>query len=520
LTHRQFARGHVEDLEAQVEALQQEKDALKQELDLLRQSNIPKVQGNLGKEGGLAPTTEDLALDIGLLSLEGASDSKYVGESSGVYFGKLIEILLPRINPDDRAEKAPNGNLEMNGQSTPMSNALTTPTPVPDEDMANKLQEAYFCHRWPSLPFLHKPTFIGRHFKPVLQLGDKADRVSLFLTYMVFAVGSIDIRHHQRHLVTQSHLDYFKTATSFYLSGFIANNNLETIQGLLLMAQFAINEPQSLNAWMVSGLAMRLAIDLGLHRKVRPSAYSVFESEMRKRVFWAAYAVDRNICIALGRPLGIQDNEINVELPLPWSDDDLTKGTGPELLLPTIHNLSTFIHIIKVRQLGARIQTALYPTNSLTTDIITVHENRKILRNELEDWIVAAPRYKQPIVSPFQSSEWFLIAFNHMLLLIYRPSPVCPEPTIEELQICSDASISLITLFATIYSKNKSTYTWISLHCLFMASVTMFYTLARSEIREGTTEAVTRSNINTCLTLFQNMVRLQSWLSQVFQIAY
>ena len=196
--------------------------------------------------------------------------------------------------------------------------------------------------------FLHQPTFLTKHYEPLLRLGHKADRVSLFLTHMVFAIGAIDLRRLKQDLPV-THLEYFKT-TSFYLSGLVGNDNVETIQDLLLMAAFAINEPQSINSWMLSGLAMRLAIDLGLHRKVRSSGYNLFYSEMRKRVFRATYAPGRNTSIASGHHLGIQDRDINAE-PLP--DDDLimensTPGSS-EAQAPTIHDLSTFTHIIKLR---------------------------------------------------------------------------------------------------------------------------------------------------------------------------
>ena len=88
-----------------------------------------------------------------------------------------------------------------------------------------------------------------------------------------------------------------------------------------------------------------LSIDLDLHWKVRLSGYNLFHSEMRKRVFWASHALDRNISIALGRLLGIQDRDIDVDLPSPLSDDylimeDASLGSS-QTQAPTIHNLST-----------------------------------------------------------------------------------------------------------------------------------------------------------------------------------
>lgn len=62
-----------------------------------------------------------------------------------------------------------------------------------------------------------------------------------------------------------------------------------------------------------SGLGMRLCIDLGLHRHqshLRPS----LQSELEKRLFWSCYYLDREVSIALGRPMAISDHDIDVKV--------------------------------------------------------------------------------------------------------------------------------------------------------------------------------------------------------------
>ena len=455
--------------------------------------------------------------DIGLLSLEGASERRYVGESSGIYFGKIMQALLPATDykyqhgpPHSRLSlRVERRQTLRDSPATNHSAAKTDPAPIPPFELANKLQETFFMHRWPALPFLHKPTFLERHFMPVMYLQEKASHLSLFLTYMVFALGALDLRR-QKESLMMSHLDYFHTAATLYLDGLVETDDIETVQGFLLLSVFAVNEPRSMNAWMVSGLAVRSSIDLGLHRKVESPAYNLLQLEMRKRVFWAAYAMDRNISIALGRPLCIQDSDINVELPLPLSDQDLLSDypLSSSSSSASLIDMSTFIHIIKLRQLGSEIQGIFYPPNTSKCDSLPLNEDRDRIRGKLEEWMSSAPRYTSTPVATFQSIEWFQIAYNHALLLLCRPSPASPKATSQALQTCADSSISLITLYLALYSKNKITYTWIALHSLFMASVTMLYTLFVPEIRNSTTKGVVESNIKSCLTLFDHMVSI------------
>lgn len=66
---------------------------------------------------------------------------------------------------------------------------------------------------------------------------------------------------------------------------------------------------------MLSGLALRQCIELGLHRKsIWRVKGDVLATEMQRRVFWVAYNLDRSAAFSLGRPLGIPDRDIDVEV--------------------------------------------------------------------------------------------------------------------------------------------------------------------------------------------------------------
>ncbi|CZR52338.1 uncharacterized protein PAC_02215 [Phialocephala subalpina] len=495
--------------------LKQENDQLRSELLLLRQSgsSTPLSQDALPQDPPQNVISEsDLASNIARLSLEGSSEKKYVGESSGVHFGNIVQALLPLTDykraPSSgrfplRVERASSGNSPAINEG-----GIFQPKMLPPLEMCNILQETYFEHRWASFPLLHRPTFKEKHFSHVMQHGMGANHASLFLVYMVFAIAAIDLQRQKKEL-NGAHLEFFNTATSMYLPGLMAEDNLETIQGLLLMTIFAINEPQSINAWMVNGVAIRFAIDLGLHRKSSCPTRSLLRSEMKKRIFWSAYLLDRNISVALGRPFSIQDREINVDLPMQLTDQQLLEDSAPqETFGPTIYDTSTFRHIIRLRQIHSKILRKFYPVNASEQDGTTIQDSRDQIRAELEQWMMTSPRYMSPTTATFQSFEWFTIAYNHALILLYRPSPVCPQPNLQALQICADSSINMITGYLALYSKNKITYTWIALHSVFMASVTMLYTLVAPEIRRSTTRSVVKSNINSCLSLFEDMGKL------------
>lgn len=64
-------------------------------------------------------------------------------------------------------------------------------------------------------------------------------------------------------------------------------------------------------------MALRQCIELGYHRsprKLAATSLNPIQLELRKRVFWCAYDLDRSAAITFGRPFGIPDNEIDVEV--------------------------------------------------------------------------------------------------------------------------------------------------------------------------------------------------------------
>lgn len=66
----------------------------------------------------------------------------------------------------------------------------------------------------------------------------------------------------------------------------------------------------------LEGLAVRMAFQLRLHHcPVRIGGDAANEAELRKRLFWSIFCIDRYICIRLGIPLGIRFEDVDVCYP-------------------------------------------------------------------------------------------------------------------------------------------------------------------------------------------------------------
>lgn len=70
------------------------------------------------------------------------------------------------------------------------------------------------------------------------------------------------------------------------------------------------------SAYTYSGIALRMALGLGLHRSLpTDNLLSPVEREHRKRVWWTLYTLDRLCSSNLGYPVLVSDAVIDVELP-------------------------------------------------------------------------------------------------------------------------------------------------------------------------------------------------------------
>ncbi|GKT40214.1 pyrimidine pathway regulatory protein 1 [Colletotrichum spaethianum] len=421
-----------------------------------------------------------------------------------------IDRLLRPTFPGGRASRSGEDNLLnspsrlWDGVSTVTTPECTTNNVDPGLEYKSNLVGEFFSRRWPQFPVLHKPTFFEQHFLPFSR-GETLSQLCLFQVNIVLAIAASEKgRNNERHRRLQE--EFFQSAAGA-LGGVLAAEDFDCVQSLLLLCIYGSNEPQSVNLWCATGLALRLAIGMNLHRREAIAAKEPLEAEMHKRLFWCVYTMDRSISMSLGLPLGIQDADITMPLPLPLSDDILANpDQNTQLILGlTVNDLSTFLHIIELRRINADIYRYLHSagdTNLAGTniDVIRVQHHTR-----LNQWLVSAPRYLVP-ASMHQTPEWFQIAYHQAIMNLYRPSHASPISTVDALRHCADSSISLISCYGALYAKNKVTYTFVALTSLFMAGVTMLYSLrASAALRQELTRGVVESNIRSCTTLLHNI---------------
>ncbi|BGP34469.1 hypothetical protein JCM10296v2_006290 [Rhodotorula toruloides] len=95
----------------------------------------------------------------------------------------------------------------------------------------------------------------------------------------------------------------------------LALPSLDTVYALILLAYHEHGADRDSGLWAYCGMAIRMCIDLGLHKPFETE--DVAESNLRSRIFWTVTCLDRILSCGTGRATTIPLSQIEVGLPPP-----------------------------------------------------------------------------------------------------------------------------------------------------------------------------------------------------------
>lgn len=282
---------------------------------------------------------------------------------------------------DDQAPHAEEEDLQMRDSFFGLHTRPTiSPAPFPSRSMAERLVDLYFEHANPQTPILHRGEFrkvLDTIYAPAeahyngdapedygvdgSELGGSAREryllnivcaigAGIFLTGPDGADGSdaekgshtqeTPRKKRKRESIAvdgkekrQKHEpESYHASAMQHLEAFLAQSKggLEELQAVLLLASYALLRPVSPGLWYIVGVALRLAVDLGLHYedtesqkkaaaaipdvKTAREGRKEWVRDMRRRLWWCVYSLDRLVSTCVGRPFGIADEVVSTQV--------------------------------------------------------------------------------------------------------------------------------------------------------------------------------------------------------------
>ncbi|OCT52085.1 putative Fungal specific transcription factor [Cladophialophora carrionii] len=162
--------------------------------------------------------------------------------------------------------------------------------------------------------------FIGASLRtglgqPSLPGADTFDDEETTVLKMVMAI-TLTVEGHGRSELGQRFFDASKPATDLKL---VTAIDIKSVVLTVLTATFYFQKDEEAQAWRFIGIAARMCIEMGLHRKdsLLKSFTNEAEYQQAIRIFWTVYALDRRWSFGTGMPFALQDADLDPALPEP-----------------------------------------------------------------------------------------------------------------------------------------------------------------------------------------------------------
>ncbi|OTB07662.1 hypothetical protein M426DRAFT_242186 [Hypoxylon sp. CI-4A] len=422
--------------------------------------------------------SNDILLAVRDLSL--SASGHYVGASSNISIGRVLSSFV-----NSQRTSAPGGHEDQLAQdeSNPAPKSIySTSTgdmigvPFLSPHVASRLLHGYFRHIATRYPVLHS-AYVVRLHNNVNHLTDDYERTILHLIHAVSGRW-LESAGEQGHFFSDQHYDLAFEE----LDNMLRLRDSRTVNYLLLMALYCTRAPRDPGAWTYVGAAMRLCIELGLHRRQRRQQLTI-ESEMDKRRFWTAYFLDRDISISVGRPPSISDHDIDAELPLDINEDTVDGETIRQAFMrasnipvnpPT--TLTSFIHRTRLKQIESEIQHDVYRVDR-PGDVSDAIINGFIDR--LNGWKDVIPfdtaHYVHRQENAYEGSELYTLHYYRVVRFLLYPQLAKNPVNMHYLKLCADACIGIISDYRRLHHAFPIGFSALSIQTVFLAGLTLIY---------------------------------------------
>ena len=274
--------------------------------------------------------------EIGLMrQSDGVNAPSFVGSASGIYFIRSVYHALAksRVHPPQTPDQniVP-GEEDQLDEAIPFSSkalwsvheaTICPPGQNADFDF-EKLQtwtESYFDNWHSAFPFIRAPTvleYLEQDVRP--DTLDELRRTNSSRFIIVRSIMSISLADRRQsgnqpaEPVPASLLfASFQEAMESIQDTLFKPSSIEALQAVVSVQIFLVSMLRLNGASRLGGMIVRMTFQMGLHRcPVRYPGFDAGEAELRRRLFWTIYCIDRHLCQSLGLPLTIRDDDVDV----------------------------------------------------------------------------------------------------------------------------------------------------------------------------------------------------------------
>lgn len=338
-----------------------------------------------------------------------------------------------------------------------------------DYNLHYQCVDSFFSTFGRYLTFMNKKSHLERFQSVELSNIDKLHPKYSFDLYLVFYLGYCVLERHNKISGDEVFKKYLVKKSIGVASKAINFSDLTSVRYLLLLAVYSVFDNSSASTWHISGILVRLTLNLGLHQKnLHSNNKSEYELEMEKRLFWSVYNFDRWISGALVRQNSFEDDDINIDYPSALPGEDPL-------------DMASFRILLSLRKLEGQILKSLHSANS-SLNYPTLELKQQLMesfRVKIEEWFSNT----NSVLSAYKRAlshyiiNWHTMSYNHLLAALYSPSFLIPNPSEEILKVVSDNCLQYINICSNIHQLQLLPLNWVQLYKYLHVCLPLFYCL-------------------------------------------
>ncbi|OBZ66208.1 hypothetical protein A0H81_13860 [Grifola frondosa] len=352
-----------------------------------------------------------------------------------------------------------------------IQNDLPPHRDFPPPDLLDLLIDFYFVNMNDYVPLLHRPTF-EKGIKDGLHLRDEGFGSVVLLVCANGSRFTDDPRVLlEGFLSTHSNGWKWFQQVQMVRKSLLAPPRLYDLQIHCLTATFLQGTSAPQACWTIIGVGIRMAQDVGAHRRKVYNTVPTVEEELWKRAFWSLVLMDRSTSCALGRPCAIQDEDFDLDLPLEC-DDEYWENPDPSLAFkqpPGKPSKVTYFNCgLRLNQILAFALRTIYSINKSKALLGFVGQQWEQhivaeLDSALNKWVDSVPDHlrwdpnRENILFLNQSAHLYA-SYYQLQISVHRPfipSPRKPSPlSFPSLAICTNAARSCTHVLDIQYKRS------------------------------------------------------------------
>ncbi|KAI9006295.1 fungal-specific transcription factor domain-containing protein [Phycomyces nitens] len=407
------------------------------------------------------------------------------------------------------------------------------------QELADAMVHHYFTYVHSYCPILNKIGFLEQYYYHNPSPPDE------FLLYAICSIGArfVNFESHSDlrsycNITTEDLLVLQATLLSRsrdILKIIYKRSRIGSVQTLILLTMFvedSEDDSEDTSHWFITGMAIRMAQDLGLHRNSGKWQIPEHEIELRRRIWFATYVMDRWVGAEIGRPVSILDHEFDVELPSPYEINTTHRTHVSHInsmeYKPTLISeaekaikerkmvYEPFLHAVTLSQILGQILVGLYSPKAK-------HAGRRnaslvsFLDSNLKSWKLNLPpsiKIDYSVGEPFNVVTGMLnMCYNCVIILLHRPFIVKDEnesmtSAFHSLSTCTAAATNLLDVVEQMEMETFQSIPWsIALYSIFQSAI-IFLHNSKGDNPYVSLEGI--RNLRRCSGLFQRDIHISS----------